>query len=77
MYRKVIRNISRGIFSTDPQALVDKYYVGCYKDDVAGVKLLEGTSNDMQSYLSPTVCYKQCLIAGFLYFGVIANSEER
>lgn len=83
-YRSLIKSFekikSSGIWSSflaDPQAFVDKFYMGCYKDDVLGVKLLEGTSSDMGEYLSPTVCYKQCLLTGFLYFGLIRSSDER
>ncbi|XP_065221879.1 uncharacterized protein LOC135846612 isoform X2 [Planococcus citri] len=59
-----------------PQALVDKYYIGCYKDDVPGSKLLEGTTENMEGYLSPIVCYKQCLLTGFLFFGLTITSDE-
>ncbi|XP_065225844.1 uncharacterized protein LOC135849377 isoform X2 [Planococcus citri] len=61
-----------------PHAFVHYSYTGCYKDDEIGVKLMEGTMEDMAN-LTPSVCHKHCLQAGFLYFGLtmLSDSSER
>ncbi|XP_065225845.1 uncharacterized protein LOC135849378 [Planococcus citri] len=57
-----------------PQAFVHPSYMGCYKEDEPGIRLLEGISDNLPN-LTPSLCHKQCLQAGFLYFGLSTSAD--
>lgn len=63
------KNNRSNVLQTDLQARVNKWYMGCYKDDKKDDRMLKGSWQELQNN-SPDVCHKLCLKTGFLYFGL-------
>ncbi|KAK7575921.1 hypothetical protein V9T40_012207 [Parthenolecanium corni] len=56
------------------QAIVNKWYLGCYKDDDKNNRMFRGQHNVFEDN-SPDICHRHCLKIGYAYFGVTYYRE--